>query len=128
MKDLENIYGYDEEQAKGKWFKIDGIKVELAYADSPEIEAKVHEKRNEIQESLNRELSIKELEEIGTDAFVEHVLLNWDEELKVNGDSFPCNEKNKRICVKKYPQFINKCILIAKDNKKFQNIEQTIKK
>lgn len=130
MKDFDVIFGYDEKLSSGKWFDVDGIKIKLSYADSPLIESKVHEKRFELAKNLGRNLNDDELEKIGVDCFTEFVLLDWEEGMMIAGKPFPCNDENKAILVKKYPRLINKCIYIAKDNKRFQaeRIEETVKK
>lgn len=124
MNALDAAYGFDEDKAKGNWFILNGIKTKLAYMNHPEIEAKVQEKRNKKSEGLNRILTEEEHEEIGTDIFVNLVLLDWEIE------DYPCTTENKLDAIKKYPKYLEDCFNVSRNNKKFQNkrIEETVKK
>lgn len=124
INDFDDAYGFDEELAEGNWFTIKGISVKLAFLNSPNVEAKVQDLRNKKSEQLNRELHYEEHEEIGTEIFLNDVLLDW----KVKG--LECTKENKLEMIKKYPRFLEDCFSISKNNKKFQQerIEEIVKK
>lgn len=121
---FEEAYGYDEELAKGHWFTLpSGFKVKLAYAQSPEVEAKVQARRNELSDKLGRELKAEEHEEIGMDVLVNEVVLDWKHNVPYSPDI--C-----RQMVQKYPRFLNECMEVMNDNKKFkqERVDKQLKK
>lgn len=123
MKLMDAEYGYDKDLAKGNWFTVGGLRVKLAYMQEATVEAKVKELRDTKEKQLKRKLNEDEHEEIGTEVFVEHVLLDWE-------DDEECNEETKAKVLKGYPQFISDCVDIANNNKMFQakKIEETVGK
>jgi len=128
--DFGLAYGYDKDLANGKWFVINGIRVKLAYMNSPKVEAAVKVARDDMRRSLGRPLTELEHEQVGTNVFKKHVLIDWDEDLTLHGEKFPFTPENINIVVADYPKFIMDCIQAANDNKSFQDeiISETVGK
>lgn len=123
-------FGFDKDQADGKWFDIDGMKVKMAYINSPRIEAIVKEKKDELSEKLGRELRKEEHEQVGNDVFVNHIILDWDKDTTDCGVKIECTPENVRMIIDKYPKFVMSCLLKAGNNKNFQikRIEEVVGK
>lgn len=115
VSNFSDAYGYDPKKADGTWFDVNGIRTKLAYANSEKVEAEVQSVRQRLSDKLGRELRTEEHEEIGTDVFVNHVLLDWEV-----SDGLECTEENKRDIIQKFPKYLNDCMAICQNNKKFQ--------
>jgi len=130
MPDLDEAYGFDKEEAKGKWFTVRGIKVKLAFLHSTELVAKLTKEKEEYANTLDHEPTVDEAEQVGVKFFAEHVLLDWDKDLTVKGIAYSPSLENKIQLLNDYPLFQRDCFAVAQSNQKFQHkkIENRVKK
>lgn len=124
MNAFDKEYGFDEKIANGNWFLIRGIRVKLAYMQSTKISGKVDSLRSIKKEQVGRELNENEHADIGSKVFCNQILLDW----KMEG--YPCTPENIAETIEKYPLFLQECMQVANNNKRFQDevVKDTVKK